>query len=54
MSPYRACFSDLQRNYFVVWLVLDYFSDTVYIADVFIRLRTGECTAAFELLNPKN
>lgn len=70
VSSYRACFSDLQRNYFVVWLVLDYFSDTVYIADLFIRLRTGEwapglhkqhlgCTSIiwtpkFKELNPKS
>jgi hypothetical protein len=38
----RACFSDLQRGYFLVWLALDYFSDVVYIADLVIRLRTGE------------
>ncbi|KAM8753525.1 cyclic nucleotide-gated channel alpha-2 isoform 2-T3 [Rhynchonycteris naso] len=36
----RACFSDLQKGYYLVWLVLDYFSDVVYIADLFIRLRT--------------
>ncbi|XP_066212270.1 cyclic nucleotide-gated channel alpha-2 isoform X2 [Saccopteryx leptura] len=36
----RACFSDLQKSYYLVWLVLDYFSDVVYIADLFIRLRT--------------
>uniref|UniRef100_G1P8D9 Cyclic nucleotide-gated channel alpha-2 n=1 Tax=Myotis lucifugus TaxID=59463 RepID=G1P8D9_MYOLU len=37
----RACFSDLQKNYYLVWLVLDYYSDVVYIADLFVRLRTG-------------
>nr|XP_008542349.1 PREDICTED: cyclic nucleotide-gated olfactory channel [Equus przewalskii] len=37
----KACFSDLQKGYYLVWLVLDYFSDVVYIADLFIRLRTG-------------
>ncbi|XP_004065070.1 cyclic nucleotide-gated channel alpha-2 [Gorilla gorilla gorilla] len=37
----RACFSDLQKGYYLVWLVLDYVSDVVYIADLFIRLRTG-------------
>nr|XP_020830733.1 cyclic nucleotide-gated olfactory channel [Phascolarctos cinereus] len=37
----RACFSDLQRGYYLVWLVLDYVSDVVYVADLFIRLRTG-------------
>ncbi|PNJ15497.1 cyclic nucleotide-gated olfactory channel [Pongo pygmaeus] len=37
----RACFSDLQKGYYLVWLVLDYVSDVVYIVDLFIRLRTG-------------
>ncbi|MEJ1280094.1 cyclic nucleotide gated channel alpha 2 [Cricetulus griseus] len=49
----RACFSDLQRNYFVVWLVLDYFSDTVYIADLFIRLRTGFLEQGLLVKDPK-
>lgn len=38
----RACFSDLQRGYFILWLVLDYISDCIYIADIIIRSRTGE------------
>ncbi|XP_065545966.1 cyclic nucleotide-gated olfactory channel [Lathamus discolor] len=37
----RACFNDLQENYLVLWLVLDYVSDSIYIGDVVIRLRTG-------------
>ncbi|KAM6061338.1 cyclic nucleotide-gated channel alpha-2 [Chlamydotis macqueenii] len=37
----RACFSDLQKTYVVLWLVLDYISDSVYIGDIVIRLRTG-------------
>ncbi|XP_019343505.2 cyclic nucleotide-gated olfactory channel [Alligator mississippiensis] len=37
----RACFSDLQRGYFILWLVLDYISDCIYIADIIIRSRTG-------------
>uniref|UniRef100_A0A8B9UBR9 Cyclic nucleotide-binding domain-containing protein n=1 Tax=Anas zonorhyncha TaxID=75864 RepID=A0A8B9UBR9_9AVES len=37
----RACFSDLQKTYVVLWLVLDYVSDCIYIGDVVIRLRTG-------------
>uniref|UniRef100_A0A7M4EIR6 Cyclic nucleotide gated channel subunit alpha 2 n=1 Tax=Crocodylus porosus TaxID=8502 RepID=A0A7M4EIR6_CROPO len=37
----RACFSDLQRGYFILWLVLDYISDCIYIADIVIRSRTG-------------
>lgn len=42
LFSYRACFSDLQKDYYLVWLVLDYYSDVVYIADLFIRLRTGK------------
>ncbi|XP_054244826.1 cyclic nucleotide-gated olfactory channel [Indicator indicator] len=37
----RACFSDLQKAYIVLWLVLDYISDTIYIGDIVIRLHTG-------------
>ncbi|XP_074003602.1 cyclic nucleotide-gated channel alpha-2 [Numenius arquata] len=37
----RACFSDLQKTYVVLWLVLDYVSDSIYIGDIVIRLRTG-------------
>ncbi|XP_031450220.1 cyclic nucleotide-gated olfactory channel [Phasianus colchicus] len=37
----RACFSDLQKTYVVLWLVLDYISDCIYAGDIVIRLRTG-------------
>ncbi|XP_052528951.1 cyclic nucleotide-gated olfactory channel [Tympanuchus pallidicinctus] len=37
----RACFSDLQKTYVVLWLVLDYISDCIYTGDIVIRLRTG-------------
>ncbi|XP_063058706.1 cyclic nucleotide gated channel subunit alpha 2b [Engraulis encrasicolus] len=37
----RACFDRLQTNNFIMWLVLDYFCDGIYILDTFIRLRTG-------------
>ncbi|NXD86628.1 CNGA2 protein, partial [Halcyon senegalensis] len=37
----RACFSDLQKRYVVLWLVLDYISDSIYIGDIVIRLCTG-------------
>ncbi|NXU54034.1 CNGA2 protein, partial [Turnix velox] len=36
----RACFSDLQKSYVVLWLVLDYISDLIYLGDLVIRLRT--------------
>ncbi|KAK5622640.1 hypothetical protein CRENBAI_000228 [Crenichthys baileyi] len=37
----RACFDQLQESNYIWWLVLDYFSDTIYILDSFVRLRTG-------------
>ncbi|XP_053130141.1 cyclic nucleotide-gated olfactory channel isoform X2 [Hemicordylus capensis] len=37
----KACFNELQRKYLSVWLVLDYLSDSIYIADIVMRLRTG-------------
>ncbi|XP_066496263.1 cyclic nucleotide-gated channel alpha-2 [Tiliqua scincoides] len=37
----RACFSELQRKYLLVWLVLDYVSDSIYILDIIMRLQTG-------------
>ncbi|MEQ2188947.1 Cyclic nucleotide-gated olfactory channel, partial [Goodea atripinnis] len=40
-SHSRSCFDELQESYYIWWLVLDYFSDTIYILDSFVRLRTG-------------
>ncbi|XP_058857271.1 cyclic nucleotide-gated olfactory channel-like isoform X1 [Acipenser ruthenus] len=37
----RACFDDLQTENYILWLVLDYVSDALYIMDTFVRLRTG-------------
>ncbi|XP_018547484.1 cyclic nucleotide gated channel subunit alpha 2b [Lates calcarifer] len=37
----RACFDRLQVGNYICWLVLDYLSDTVYIMDTCVRLRTG-------------
>ncbi|XP_023260471.1 cyclic nucleotide-gated cation channel-like [Seriola lalandi dorsalis] len=37
----RACFDKLQVGNYICWLVLDYLSDTVYIMDTCVRLRTG-------------
>uniref|UniRef100_A0A8D2LPX4 Cyclic nucleotide gated channel subunit alpha 2 n=1 Tax=Varanus komodoensis TaxID=61221 RepID=A0A8D2LPX4_VARKO len=37
----RACFNELQTKYLLWWLVLDYLSDGVYVADMVVRLRTG-------------
>ncbi|KAK1167594.1 cyclic nucleotide-gated cation channel alpha-3-like isoform X3 [Acipenser oxyrinchus oxyrinchus] len=37
----RACFDELQMDYLVLWGVLDYSSDCVYLIDTFVRFRTG-------------
>uniref|UniRef100_F6SPJ8 Cyclic nucleotide-gated channel alpha-1 n=1 Tax=Ornithorhynchus anatinus TaxID=9258 RepID=F6SPJ8_ORNAN len=37
----RACFEELQSDYLQSWLFFDYFSDGVYLADMFVRTRTG-------------
>uniref|UniRef100_A0A3P8VKD8 Cyclic nucleotide gated channel subunit alpha 1a n=1 Tax=Cynoglossus semilaevis TaxID=244447 RepID=A0A3P8VKD8_CYNSE len=37
----RACFEELQHNYIVYWMFLDYVSDLVYVADMYVRTRTG-------------
>ncbi|KAM7161120.1 cyclic nucleotide-gated channel alpha-2 isoform 2-T5 [Macrochelys suwanniensis] len=49
----RACFSDLQRYYWIHWLVLDYVSDCIYIADIVIRLRTGFLEQGLLVRDPK-
>ncbi|KAM8908039.1 cyclic nucleotide-gated cation channel-like isoform 2-T6 [Spinachia spinachia] len=37
----RACFDELQMRNVLVWLVLDYICDGVYILDIAVRLHTG-------------
>uniref|UniRef100_A0A2K5F703 Cyclic nucleotide gated channel subunit alpha 3 n=1 Tax=Aotus nancymaae TaxID=37293 RepID=A0A2K5F703_AOTNA len=37
----RACFDELQSEYLMLWLVLDYSADVLYVLDVFVRTRTG-------------
>ncbi|XP_029949193.1 cyclic nucleotide gated channel subunit alpha 1a [Salarias fasciatus] len=37
----RACFEELQYNYLIYWVFLDYTSDLIYLADMFFRTRTG-------------
>ncbi|KAM9321207.1 cyclic nucleotide-gated channel alpha-3 [Gastrophryne carolinensis] len=37
----RACFDELQRKHIVLWLVLDYSADFVYLCDTVVRFRTG-------------
>ncbi|XP_054851824.1 cyclic nucleotide-gated olfactory channel [Eublepharis macularius] len=37
----RACFTELHKRYLILWLTLDYVSDSIYLIDIVIRLRTG-------------
>ncbi|XP_074848052.1 cyclic nucleotide-gated channel alpha-3 isoform X3 [Carettochelys insculpta] len=37
----RACFDELQTDHIILWVILDYSSDIIYILDIFIRFRTG-------------
>ncbi|XP_037620006.1 cyclic nucleotide gated channel subunit alpha 1a, partial [Sebastes umbrosus] len=37
----RASFEELQHDYLIYWVVLDYTSDIIYLADMFFRTRTG-------------
>ena len=41
----RAAFRDLHEQHLVVWLVLDYTCDIVYVLDMAIQLRTGKWVA---------
>nr|XP_061843740.1 cGMP-gated cation channel alpha-1-like [Nerophis lumbriciformis] len=37
----RACFEELQHNYILYWVLLDYTSDIIYLADMLVKTRTG-------------
>ncbi|XP_072857397.2 cyclic nucleotide-gated channel alpha-1 isoform X2 [Pogona vitticeps] len=37
----RACFDELQSNSLEMWFIFDYMSDIIYVADMFVRTRTG-------------
>ncbi|KAJ7400715.1 Cyclic nucleotide-gated channel rod photoreceptor subunit alpha [Pitangus sulphuratus] len=37
----RACFDELQHDYLAAWFIIDYVSDAIYVADMFVRTRTG-------------
>lgn len=41
---FRACFDELQHDYLAVWFIIDYVSDVIYVADMFVRTRTGKHT----------
>uniref|UniRef100_A0A8C3NYI0 Cyclic nucleotide gated channel subunit alpha 2 n=1 Tax=Cyanoderma ruficeps TaxID=181631 RepID=A0A8C3NYI0_9PASS len=49
----RACFTDLQKTYLVLWLVLDYISDILYLGDTVIRLHTGFLEQGLLVKDPK-
>lgn len=38
----RAAFTDLQSRSIVLWLVLDYVSDLIYVVDMVIQFKTGK------------
>ncbi|XP_046902455.1 cyclic nucleotide-gated cation channel alpha-4, partial [Hypomesus transpacificus] len=37
----RTCFYDLEENFLVVWLTLDYIFDFLFVIDTIIKFRTG-------------
>ncbi|XP_056590852.1 cyclic nucleotide-gated channel cone photoreceptor subunit alpha [Triplophysa dalaica] len=37
----RSCFNELQNDFTILWIVLDYSSDLIYYLDTFVRSRTG-------------
>lgn len=37
----RTAFSQLNNEFFIMWLVLDYGCDIIYIADIIVSMRTG-------------
>ncbi|KAG8447832.1 hypothetical protein GDO86_015078 [Hymenochirus boettgeri] len=49
----RACFNDLQTNYTIAWLILDYICDVIYFADIIIRFRTGFLEQGLLVRDPK-
>lgn len=38
----RACFNELQDDYTILWIILDYASDAIYYTDCFVKSRTGD------------
>lgn len=45
----RSVFLELQRSYLLMWLALDYLSDTLYIIDMFISFKTGKRRRQYSL-----
>ena len=42
LIPARYSFNDMDKNYRILWIILDYTFDIVYLIDIFIQSRTGE------------
>ena len=40
--PARYSFADLDQQFRVLWISLDYFFDLVYLVDMFVQSRTGQ------------
>ncbi|KAM9486860.1 cyclic nucleotide-gated channel alpha-4 [Clarias gariepinus] len=38
---FRVCFDEADKTFQAVWYTLDYISDLVYVADIFVKIRTG-------------
>lgn len=42
LIPARYSFKKLDKNLRILWLLLDYVCDVIYLIDIFIQSRTGE------------
>lgn len=38
---FRACFEELQTDYLIMWFIVDFICDVLYILDMVFRTRTG-------------
>lgn len=41
VSVFRACFEELQTDYLIMWFIVDFICDVIYIMDMVFRTRTG-------------
>jgi hypothetical protein len=41
LIPARYSFDDLDKNFRITWISLDYAFDVVYLIDIFLQSRTG-------------
>jgi len=42
LIPARYSFDDLNKNFRILWISLDYTFDFIYLIDIFLQSRTGE------------